>query len=72
LPALAAWKMRSRGGSFFTERFIGQRMPRKADLRLQAGRVASVDDIVPPGIPHAAFIRRPIARGIEDPYRIHI
>jgi carbon-monoxide dehydrogenase large subunit len=44
-------------------RFIGQRLPRKEDLRLLTGRGTYVDDVVLPGMLHAAFVRSPVARG---------
>lgn len=44
-------------------RFIGQRVPRKEDPRLLTGRGSYVDDVVLPGMLHAAFARSPIARG---------
>jgi len=44
-------------------RFVGQRVPRKEDARLLTGRGAYVDDIVLPGMLHAAFVRSQIARG---------
>jgi carbon-monoxide dehydrogenase large subunit len=44
-------------------RFIGQRLPRKEDLRLLTGRGTFVDDVAVPGMLHAAFLRSPIARG---------
>jgi carbon-monoxide dehydrogenase large subunit len=42
---------------------IGKRMPRKEDGRLLTGRGTFVDDVVLPGMVHAAFVRSPIARG---------
>ena len=45
------------------QRFIGQRMPRKEDPRLLTGKGTFVDDVVLPGMLHAAFVRSPIARG---------
>lgn len=44
-------------------RFIGQRLPRKEDQRLLTGRGTYVDDVVLPGMLHAAFVRSPVARG---------
>lgn len=44
-------------------RFIGQRLPRKEDARLLTGRGTYVDDIVLPGMLHAAFHRSRIACG---------
>lgn len=44
-------------------RYIGQRVPRKEDGRLLTGAGTFVDDIVLPGMLHAAFLRSPIARG---------
>jgi len=44
-------------------RFIGQRLPRKEDARLLTGRGTFVDDVILPGMLHAAFVRSPIARG---------
>ena len=45
------------------QRFIGQRVPRKEDARLLTGKGTFVDDVVLPGMLHAAFVRSPIARG---------
>lgn len=42
-------------------RFIGQRLPRKEDARLLTGRGTFVDDVVLPGMLHAAFHRSPVA-----------
>lgn len=42
---------------------IGKRLPRKEDGRLLTGRGTFVDDVVLPGMVHAAFARSPIARG---------
>ena len=55
------------------QRFIGQRVPRKEDARLLTGKGTFVDDVVLPGMLHAAFVRSPIARGRirsigESPY----
>ena len=44
-------------------RFIGKRMTRKEDGRLLTGRGVYVDDVVLPGMMHAAFARSAIARG---------
>ena len=44
-------------------RFIGQRVLRKEDARLLIGRGTFVDDVVLPGLLHAAFYRSPIAHG---------
>jgi carbon-monoxide dehydrogenase large subunit len=44
-------------------RFIGERLPRKEDARLLTGRGTFVDDVIVPGMLHAAFVRSPIARG---------
>jgi carbon-monoxide dehydrogenase large subunit len=44
-------------------RFVGQRVPRHEDARFLAGRGRYVDDIVMPGMLHAAFVRSDIARG---------
>jgi carbon-monoxide dehydrogenase large subunit len=44
-------------------RFIGQRVPRKEDLRLLTGKGQFADDVTVPGLLHAAFARSPIARG---------
>jgi carbon-monoxide dehydrogenase large subunit len=44
-------------------RFIGQRLPRREDARLLTGRGTFIDDVVLPGMLHAAFVRSPIARG---------
>ena len=50
-------------GHIAAQRFIGQRLPRKEDPRLLTGKGAYVDDVVLPGMLHAAFVRSPIARG---------
>ena len=44
-------------------RYIGKRVPRKEDGRLLTGHGTFVDDVVLPGMLHAAFARSPIARG---------
>ncbi len=44
-------------------RFIGQRLPRREDARLLVGRGTFVDDVVVPGMMHAAFHRSTIAHG---------
>lgn len=44
-------------------RFIGERLPRKEDARLLTGRGIFVDDVVLPGMLHAAFVRSTMARG---------
>ncbi|CAN7600033.1 xanthine dehydrogenase family protein molybdopterin-binding subunit [Phenylobacterium sp. LjRoot219] len=44
-------------------RFIGKRMTRKEDARLLTGQGCFVDDVVLPGMLHAAFVRSPVARG---------
>lgn len=44
-------------------RFVGQRVPRKEDSRLLMGKGTFVDDVVVPGMLHAAFVRSSIARG---------
>jgi carbon-monoxide dehydrogenase large subunit len=44
-------------------RYVGQRVARKEDARLLTGRGTFVDDVVVPGMLHAAFARSPIARG---------
>ncbi|MCB2079482.1 MAG: xanthine dehydrogenase family protein molybdopterin-binding subunit [Novosphingobium sp.] len=44
-------------------RFVGQRLPRKEDLRLLTGKGTFIDDVVLPGMLHAAFARSAIARG---------
>ena len=43
-------------------RFVGQSVVRKEDPRLLTGRGTFVDDIVVPGLLHAAFVRSPVAR----------
>ncbi|MBW8785516.1 MAG: xanthine dehydrogenase family protein molybdopterin-binding subunit [Novosphingobium sp.] len=45
-------------------RFIGERLPRKEDARLLTGRGTFVDDVILPGMLHAAFVRSPIASGM--------
>ena len=44
-------------------RFIGQRLPRREDARLLTGRGSFVDDVVLPGMLHAAFVRSTVAHG---------
>ena len=44
-------------------RFVGQSVRRKEDPRLLTGRGTYVDDVVVPGMLHAAFLRSDIARG---------
>lgn len=44
-------------------RFVGQRVQRKEDPRLLTGRGTYIDDVIVPGMLHAAFVRSPIARG---------
>ncbi len=44
-------------------RFVGQRVPRREDARLLAGHGRYVDDVVLPGMLHAAFVRSDVARG---------
>jgi carbon-monoxide dehydrogenase large subunit len=44
-------------------RFVGKRVVRKEDGRLLTGRGQFTDDVVLPGMLHAAFHRSPIARG---------
>ena len=44
-------------------RWVGQSVRRREDPRLLAGRGRYVDDVVLPGMLHAAFVRSPVARG---------
>lgn len=44
-------------------RFVGQRIQRKEDRRLLTGHGTYVDDVVVPGMLHAAFVRSTVARG---------
>jgi|1186.fasta_scaffold09185_1 carbon-monoxide dehydrogenase large subunit len=44
-------------------RWLGQSIPRKEDPRLLAGRGRYIDDVVVPGMLHAAFVRSDVARG---------
>jgi len=44
-------------------RWVGQPVKRREDPRLLAGRGRYVDDVVMPGMAHAAFVRSPVARG---------
>jgi carbon-monoxide dehydrogenase large subunit len=44
-------------------RWVGQSVKRREDPRLLAGRGRYVDDVVMPGMAHAAFVRSPVARG---------
>ena len=43
-------------------RFIGQSVKRREDPRLLSGHGTYVDDVVLPGMLHAAFVRSPVAR----------
>ena len=43
-------------------RFVGQRLARTEDVRLLTGRGAYTDDVVVPGMLHAAFVRSPTAK----------
>jgi carbon-monoxide dehydrogenase large subunit len=43
-------------------RFIGQSVQRREDPRLLSGHGTYVDDVVIPGMLHAAFVRSPVAR----------
>jgi carbon-monoxide dehydrogenase large subunit len=45
------------------QRLIGKRVTRKEDGRLLTGKGTFVDDVVVPGMLHAAYHRSPIARG---------
>jgi len=45
-------------------RFVGQRVQRREDLRLVTGHGRYTDDVVVPGMLHAAFLRSDIARGV--------
>lgn len=45
------------------QRLIGKRVTRKEDGRLLTGKGTFVDDVVVPGMLHAAYYRSPIARG---------
>jgi carbon-monoxide dehydrogenase large subunit len=44
-------------------RFVGQRVPRLEDARFITGKGRYLDDIVVPGMLHAAFVRSNVARG---------
>jgi len=44
-------------------RFVGQSVRRKEDPRLVSGHGRYVDDVVVPGMLHAAFVRSDLARG---------
>lgn len=46
-----------------TGRFVGQSVRRTEDPRLLTGRGTYVDDVVLPGMLHAAFVRSDVARG---------
>jgi len=46
-----------------TARYVGQSVQRREDPRLLAGRGRFIEDIVVPGMLHAAFVRSPVARG---------
>src|SRR5437899_10148527 len=43
-------------------RFIGASVKRREDPRLLTGHGTYVDDLVLPGMAHAAFVRSPVAR----------
>ncbi len=45
-------------------RFVGQSVKRVEDPRFLTGRGAYVDDVVVPGMLHAAFVRSDVARGV--------
>jgi carbon-monoxide dehydrogenase large subunit len=45
-------------------RQIGRPMTRVEDARLLVGKARYVDDIAPPGLLHAAFLRSPVAHGL--------
>ena len=51
----------SQGGGFPGARLIGRDVPRPEDATLIRGRARFVDDIAPPGLLHAAFVRSPFA-----------
>lgn len=44
-------------------RWMGQSVPRREDPRLLAGRGRYIEDVVVPGMLHAAFVRSDVARG---------
>ncbi len=44
-------------------RFVGQSVKRAEDPRLLTGRGRYIDDVVLPGLLHAAFVRSPLAHG---------
>ena len=44
-------------------RYIGQSVRRREDPRLLTGRGRYVDDVVVPGVLHAAFVRSTVAHG---------
>lgn len=44
-------------------RFVGQRIPRREDLRFLTGKGTYLDDINMPGMAHVAFARSHVARG---------
>lgn len=47
--------------SFKAQKFIGQSFPRKEDRRFAIGKGRFADDMVVPGLLHAAFVRSPHA-----------
>ena len=49
-------------GTSTAGRFVGQAVRRKEDPRFLTGHGTYVDDIVLPGLLHAAFVRSPVAR----------
>jgi carbon-monoxide dehydrogenase large subunit len=44
-------------------RWLGQSVPRKEDPKLLSGRGRYIEDVVVPGMLHAAFVRSDVARG---------
>ncbi len=50
-------------------RFVGQTRPRREDPRLVTGHGTYVDDVVVPGMLHAAFVRSDLARGPHHAHR---
>jgi carbon-monoxide dehydrogenase large subunit len=51
------------GAGSTAARWVGQSVRRREDPRLLSGRGRYVDDVVLPGMLHAAFVRSPAARG---------
>src|SRR6202035_5103418 len=62
-PAGASTRDRGTMSGPAAGRFVGQSVRRREDPRLLTGHGQYVDDIVVPGMLHAAFVRSDLARG---------